>query len=181
MKTSYISLLRGINVGGQKLIKMTELQALYESLKFAAVNTYIQSGNVVFKSKSNAQKLELQIKTAIKREFGFDVIVIIREQDELKGIIDKNPFIAIPKIDVSRLYVTFLESTPDGKLAKELPLDKKNKDEFKILGREIYLHCPSGYGKTVLSNTFFERRLKVTGTTRNWNTVNALYLMSKEK
>jgi uncharacterized protein (DUF1697 family) len=174
-------MLRGINVSGQKIIKMAELAGLYESLKFADARTYIQSGNVVFKSdQSDPQKLELRIQETIERKFGFLVTVIIRTQNDLRKIIVRNPFIGSPEIDTGRLHVTFLGSEPDRKLADLLTPDIRTKDEFKFIGREIYLYCPDGYGKTRLSNSYFEKQLKVSATTRNWNTVNRLYEMSKE-
>ncbi|RJQ17050.1 DUF1697 domain-containing protein [Candidatus Woesearchaeota archaeon] len=165
---TYISLLRAINVGGQKKIPMDALKKLYASLNLKKVKTYIQSGNVVFQSPAIKEET---IEKAIQKHFGFDVAVLIRTPEELKKIIAKNPF---AKKDSGRIYVVFLSDVP-----KKIPLDKINSmrhpsEEFFISGKEIYLFYPNGYGRTKLSNTFFEKTLNVTATTRNWNTVTAL-------
>lgn len=174
-------MLRGINVTGHNIIKMAELKALYESLRLSDVTTYIQSGNVVFTSKKeNSSAVRTEIVKSIEKKFGFMVTVIIRQPNELAAVIKGNPFIGRRSIDESRLHVTFLEVKPTPALVKALgPLTAKSKDEYHVIGSEIYLHCPTGYGKTLLSNTFFEKHLKVAATTRNWNTVNTLYSMAK--
>ena len=176
----YISMLRGINVSGQKTIKMVDLKALYESIGFSDVTTYIQSGNVVFKSKKeNPAAVGAEVVKSIEKKFGFMVTVIMRQPSELATVIKKNPFIGRLGVDESRLHVTFLQAKPTPALVKALvPLTAQSKDEYQAIGSEIYLHCFTGYGKTLLSNTFFEKQLKVAATTRNWNTVNALYSMA---
>jgi uncharacterized protein (DUF1697 family) len=172
----YISMLRGINVVGHNMIKMSELKGLYESLGFTDVATYIQSGNVVFKAKeTNPSPVRTKIMDGIAKMFGFSVTVIIRQPKELAAIVKKNPFPGRRGVDETKLHVTFLESKPAAALVKALgPLTAKSKDEYRVTGREIYLYCPGSYGKTLLSNTFFEKSLKVAATTRNWNTVNVL-------
>ncbi len=180
MKT-YISMLRGINVSGSKIIRMADLKALYELLGFKDVTTYIQSGNVVFRSgQKSPSAVAATISKAIQKKFGFEVTVIVREPAELQNIVRKNPFAGRRGVDEIRLYVTFLEEKPSPALVKALgSLTAKSKDEFQVAGKEVYLHCPTGYGKTLLSNTFFEKYLEVAATTRNWNTVNVLSEMSK--
>ena len=178
--TSFVSLLRGINVTGHNMIRMAELKALYESLGFKNVATYIQSGNVIFQSEEDSPDgVEASIERAIEKKFGFPVTVIVRKPAELARVIKANPFIGRARIDEIRLYVTFLRSRPTPALIKALqPAAAKSTDQYEIVGREIYLHCPDGYGKTLLSNTFFEKQLKVAATTRNWKTVNTLYAMA---
>lgn len=178
--TSLVSLLRGINVSGHNMIKMTELKALYESLGYKNVTTYIQSGNVIFQTEKNdPAQAEASIEQAIEKKFGFPVTVIVRKPAELARVIKANPFIGGNNIDEIRLYVTFLRAKPTPALTKILqPAAAKSTDQYEILGREIYLHCPNGYGKTLLSNTFFEKQLKGVATTRNWKTVNTLYAMA---
>jgi uncharacterized protein (DUF1697 family) len=173
-------MLRGINVSGQKSIKMQRLKELCESIGFSDVATYIQSGNVVSKSKErNPAAVSTAIVRAIEKKFGFNVTVIVRQPNELAAVIRKNPFIGGRGVDESRLYVTFLEATSPAPLVRALGhLTAKSKDEYKVVGTEIYLHCPHGYGKTLLSNTFFEKHLKVAATTRNWKTVSVLYEMA---
>ncbi len=175
----YISMLRGINVGG-KIIRMAELKGLYESIGFSDVTTYIQSGNVVFKSKENDPSVvSAAIVRAVEKKFGYRVTVVIRQTKELAAVIRKNPYIGKRGVDEKRLHVTFLEAKPAPALVKALEhLTAKSKDEYKVIGAEVFLHCPDGYGKTLLSNTFFEKYLKVAATTRNWNTVLALRSMA---
>lgn len=178
--TSFVSLLRGINVSGHNMIKMAELKALYESLAFRNVTTYIQSGNVVFQAeKGDTSSVETSIERAIEKRFGFPVVVVVRTSSELAKAIRANPFRGSDEIDENRLYVTFLKSKPAPPLLKAVrPAAAKSTDQYEILGSEVYLYCPNGYGRTLLSNTFFEKQLKSRATTRNWKTVNTLYAMA---
>jgi uncharacterized protein (DUF1697 family) len=178
-KHTYISLLRGINVGGSKVIRMTDLKAVYESLGFKEVISYIQSGNVLFRSNKDASAVSGAITKAIERKFGFDVAVIVREPKELAAVIRNNPFIGLRGVDEARLAVTFLQERPSPSLVRVLgPLAAKSNDEYKVVGKEVYLHCPTGFGKTLFTNTFFEKHLKVATTARNWRTVNILVEMA---
>jgi uncharacterized protein (DUF1697 family) len=173
-----ISLLRGINVSGQKTIRMPELKTLYESLGFSHVATYLQSGNVVFDCAiPEASTVAAMIEQAIERHFGFTVSVLIRNGDDFGRIIEGNPFFPQTKEDPERLYVTFLSELPPAGALKSLETPIDTTDEYFLSGKEVYLFCPDGYGRTKLSNSFFERKLKVAATTRNWKTVNALYEM----
>lgn len=172
-------MLRGINVGGHKKIKMEELKKLYETLGFSDVQTYIQSGNVVFKtSDTNIPKLIGKIEKKIKSVFHFDVPVLIRTKNSFRKLIKNTPFV---KKDFNNLHVTFLSDSPS-----HLPIDeikKQIKDEsaeFFISDKEIYVFCPNGYGRTKLNNNFFEKKLGVTVTTRNWKTVNKLLEMTRK-
>jgi len=168
----YIAILRGINVSGQKKIKMDELRLLMKELKLKNLQTYIQSGNLIFEhSKITDLELAKKIGKKIFHNYGFQVPVITRALSEWKDVFDNNPFLKNRSEDISRLHVTFLADNP-----KDEYLDRLNKlnsppDEFIISGKEIYLFCPNGYGRTKLSNNFFESKLKVTATTRNFKTV----------
>ena len=175
-KTTYISLLRGINVSGQKSIKMADLKKLYESLGFNDVVSYLQSGNVVFSApKTATAKLETKIQEAIQKKYGFDVAMFVLEPATMHRIRQTNPYLKKKGIDLTRLYVTFLaELSSKLPAAANLTPPVGSTDEFKVGPQEIYLHCPGGYGKSKLSNNFFEAKLKVQATTRNWNTVCAL-------
>ncbi len=179
---TFISMLRGINVSGHNIINMAELKALYESMRFSDVTTYIQSGNVVFKSEEkDPSAISAAIVRAIDKKFDCRVTVIIRQPHELAAVIKKNPFIGRRGVDESKLCVTFLEAKPAPALVKALgPMRAKSKDEYRLIGTELYLHCPTGFGKTLLSNTFFEKNLKVAATSRNWRTVNTLYSIASE-
>jgi uncharacterized protein (DUF1697 family) len=175
MKTTYISILRGINVSGQKLIKMDDLRKMYEISDFQNVTTYVQSGNVIFNGDDfERSDLEQKISQQIHKTFGFEVPVIVLTIDKLKRIIDNNPFLKDSNKEHSFLYVTFLSSKPDC-IGKE-SIESKKQDEEAIYFSEnaVYLYCPKGYGRTKITNNLLESKLKVVATTRNWNTTNEL-------
>jgi uncharacterized protein (DUF1697 family) len=119
------------------------------------------------------------IEEKIKQEFGFLVAVILRTPRELEQIIDDNPFLKERDVDIGRLYVTFLSEVPGKPILNQIQEIHDESDKFIILNKEAYLYCPGGYGRTKFSNNFFEKKLRVTATTRNWNTVNALLDMAK--
>jgi uncharacterized protein (DUF1697 family) len=173
---TFISILRGINVSGQKKILMAELKAIYESLKLKDIITYIQSGNVIFKSEKSLSDLEFaaKIEKAIYKKYGFEVPVIIRNKDEIQKIISINPFLKEKNMEEKRLYVTFLSEIPAKKNIESIKSFDFSPDQFLIIGKEVYLCVSNGYGETKLSNNFFEKKLKVNATTRNWNTVRKL-------
>jgi uncharacterized protein (DUF1697 family) len=179
---TFISILRGINVSGQKKILMADLKILFESLHFKETATYIQSGNVVFKSDSKSSDIELakKIEKAISAKYHFEVPVIIRTSAELKNAISQNPFKKEKNIDLKKLHVTFLSETPDKEKIEQIKEANFLPDRFVFKGKEIYLHIPDSYGETKLSNKFFENKLKVGATTRNWNTVNKLFEMAQQ-
>jgi len=175
----YISMLRGINVGGHNKVKMPVLRGLLESLGFQQVRTYIQSGNVVFKAgRGSSLQISKKIEERIAEEFGIRVPVVTRTSAEMGSVIDGNPFLKTEGIDLTKLHVTFLSKAPDPAALKRLEPLAVEPDQFRWCGREIYLYCPNGYGNTKLSNNAIEKMLSATATTRNWNTVNKLYEMS---
>ncbi len=175
-----ISMLRGINVSGQKIIRMTDVKNLYEGLGFIQVETYVQSGNVIFDSLANdITTLQSIIERQIANSFGFDVSVFIREPKEFRRVITANPFLTGRNEATARLYVTFLYDEPTETKLNQLVVPTGEVDELAAGDKEIFLYCPNGYGRTKLSNTFIERKLGVAATTRNWNTVLALYQMTQ--
>jgi len=177
---TFISILRGINVSGQKKILMVDLKALYKKLGFENVQTYIQSGNVVFdcdKGKSNFTIAEM-IEQAIGKDYKFQVPVLVKQADVLISTIKNNPFIEEAGVDLSRVVVTFLESLPTPENLLKLEGVDYPPDQFIIDGMNIYIYCPKSYGNSKLSNNFFERKLKVRATTRNWKTINMLAEMA---
>ena len=180
MKT-YISILRGINVSGHKLIKMDALRKSFESMGFSNVKTYLQSGNIIFSYDDIEEKnLEEQISKEIKKEFGFDVPVIVLSIERLKHIIDHNPFVKDPIKDKLFLHITFLSSKPI-EFSKDKIVEKKDKEEeIAFSDYAIYLYCPNGYGNTKLSNNFLERNLNVVATTRNFKTTNELLKIAEQ-
>ncbi len=173
--TVLISMLRGINVSGQKKVPMQELKELYEDLKFKNITTYVNSGNVIFSNgSSNLKTVSKSVERKISEKFGFDVPVIIRTQEEIKSVVNKNPFIKEKSIDTEKLHVTFLSEMPAKNCLDKIKEYNYEPDRFIIIDREVYLYCPIGYGRTKLNNNFFENKLKVTATTRNWKTTNEL-------
>jgi Uncharacterized protein conserved in bacteria len=178
----YIALLRGINVGRHKRIKMADLINIFESLGFEGVKTYLQSGNVVFESE-NADESEIigNIESEISEACGFHVDIVLRTGEEWESIFSSNPFIKDVNIEVDKLHVTFLSNMPDEKAVFNLDINKDESERFEVSNREIYLYCPNGYGRTKLKNDVFERKLKRAATTRNWKTVTKLLEMSKSE
>ena len=172
----YISLLRGINVTGQKRVKMEELRTLYKSLGFKNVKTYIQSGNVIFNSdKGDVSSLVKIIESGIKQQFGFDVQVLITSPKKLRETMKNIP----NDFDKNKACVVFLFETPIHIPWDDLYSAKQETEQFDISDDIVYLYCPLGYARTKLSTNFFERKLKVTATTRNLKTINKLLALSE--
>lgn len=179
--TTYIAILRGINVSGHKPIKMEALRVSCEELGFKKVKTYIQSGNIVFQFKKiKPSELESILASKIKVSFGFDVPVIVKEAEEVYTVLKTNPFLTKRKEDITKLHVTFLNQEPDKSLIDKIKVGQYASDEFIVIGKTIYLFCPNGYGNTKLNNSFFENKLKVIATTRNWKTITELVNVSEE-
>ena len=177
---TYIAMLRGINVSGQKMIKMDALRQMFDNMGFADAKTYIQSGNVVFKTKKTTNAtLEKKIHDQIEKTFGFDVPVIIRDTAEMNKVIETNPYLQKGE-DLARLYITFLDSEPNADQLQKIQDLSFPPDKFELIGKEIYLCVYNGYGNSKLSNNLFEAKLKLKATTRNWKTVNELVRMCKE-
>lgn len=177
---TYISILRGINVSGHRIIKMDALKKLYIDLGFINVQNYIQSGNVVFsKIKSKPDQLAKNIKDAILKEYGFDVSVLVKDADEMQNVLKNNPFLKKKDVDLTKLHVTLLSKLPGQTELSKLMEYSFLPDEFMISEKTIYLFCPNGYGNTKLNNNFFESKLKVKATTRNWKTVKELYKIAE--
>jgi uncharacterized protein (DUF1697 family) len=172
--TAYAALLRGINVGGNKKIAMPALKALFEELGFDDVATYIQSGNVVFRTRKADGKA---IEKRIAEELGHDVTVILRTGAELAAAVKGNPFVS-PKANLKQLYVVYLDRKPASGAAEQLDPDRSPGDRFSLAGRELYLDLGNGAGRTKLTLDYLERKLGVKGTARNWNTALKLVELS---
>jgi uncharacterized protein (DUF1697 family) len=176
---TYIALLRGINVSGHHKIKMTELKQLFIELGFVNVTTYIQSGNVVFQTNlEELDKIEQQILNGIHQTFGHKIQVLVLNKKSLETIFNSNLFLQKSGIDISKLHVTLLSNEPVYEGIKQINEMTTNQDEFDIVDKCIYLYCPNGYGNTKLNNNLFEKKLKVSATTRNWNTISKLVELS---
>lgn len=171
---TYIALLRGINVSGQKLINMKDFKALLLKSGFENAMTYIQSWNVVFQSsEKDKNTLAKKMNELIKNHYGFEAPILILTEKEVAEIIKKNPY-NNGKRDPSKLHITFLSEAPKEELLSSVRDEKFQSDEFAIDNQNIYLYCPDGYGMTKFSTTFFEKKLEVTATTRTWKTMEAL-------
>jgi uncharacterized protein (DUF1697 family) len=176
---AYIAMLRGINVSGQKIIRMAHLRDSCAALGLRNVETYVQSGNVVFLAlKKPPSALAKRISDAILRDFGFPVPTLVKTSKELEDVIKGNPFLKERGIDPSKLHVTFLSELPAKSTLDNLAALPTKPDRFHLGRQVIYLYCPDGYGKTKLSNAAFEKALAVRATTRNWKTVTTLFEMA---
>jgi uncharacterized protein (DUF1697 family) len=171
--TTYAALLRGINLGSHKRVGMAELRELVEDLGCADVRTYVQSGNVVFRSDRGAPMLAQAIEKAIEKRLGHDVTVVIRTERQLKGLVAANPFVR-QKLRPKTLYATFLAEKPDPERVRSLGERDFAPERWELVGDDVCLFFPNGYGRVKLNNAMIERQLGVPATTRNWRTVTAL-------
>jgi uncharacterized protein (DUF1697 family) len=180
---TYISFLRGINMTGHNTIKMTDLGDLYRKLGLKDVETYIQSGNVIFSGddRSNEYELGLMIEKAISEKFNYIVPVMIRTYRELADLFTSNPFLEEPDFDPSKMAVIFLHSEPSDNQLQKVTNVSYPPDKFKIINREIFIYCPNGFGTTKIYTNFFEKKMKVSGTGRNWKTITTILSMSEKK
>lgn len=162
---TYVALLRGVNVGGKRKVSMATLRSIVESLGHTDVQTYIQSGNVVFKGGAGVTARELE--RAIERKLGLDVTVMLRTRADLTRVVKQNPFSAV---DLSGVHVGFLTEKPKPAAVAALDAEQFAPDRFVVKGREVYLHLPNGMGRSKLP-AYLDRQLKVPATVRNWNSV----------
>ena len=170
-----ICMLRAVNVGGHNMIKMEALRELCGSLKFRDTQTYVQSGNVVFRTEErDLALLRDRLQSRIERSCGFRPEVMVRTTAEMREAIAKNPFAGRRGIEPNKLLVTFLASDPGAEARKRALQIKADPEEMYILGREVYIYFPDGMARPKLSWPMVERTLKIFGTGRNWNTVNKL-------
>ncbi len=177
--SKYIAILRGINVGSGRKVPMTDLKKLCESLGLQNVQTYIQSGNVVFElgRPEAILMLEMRLQQAFSETFGFDIPVIVRTDEELAESIAQNPFLKEENLDIERLHLTVLKELPKPELLEKIKGYQYLPDRYEIIGRNVFIFCAAGYGTSKLVNSFFESKLKVPATTRNWKTVLKLHEM----
>jgi uncharacterized protein (DUF1697 family) len=170
----YIAFLKGINVGGKNIVKMTDLTNLLTSHNYYNVKTYIQSGNIIFETNNpDMNHIKNEIKNLISTEYNISTSVILLTSNELDSILENNPF--LKRKDFNSKYMYFTLS--DDKLKNiniSIDIEKFFPDEFIINNICTYVYTPRGYGKTKLTNTFFENKLKISATTRNLNTLNSI-------
>jgi uncharacterized protein (DUF1697 family) len=172
-RQTWAALLRGVNLGARNKVSMPDLRELFGELGHDDVETYLQSGNVLFRSGRPRGELTQAIESGIRGRFGLDISVILRTRSELRATVKGNSF-AGQQSDPTKLHVTFLATAPGRERLAALEEKRFEPDEFRLKRDAVYLHCPQGYGRSKLSNAFFEQQLGVVGTTRNWRTVTAL-------
>jgi uncharacterized protein (DUF1697 family) len=176
-----ISMLRGVNVGPHNRIKMDALRAVYESLKFETPRTYVQSGNVIFRTKEkNSSQLAQKIRVAIEKKFKCSPDVILRTAEEMRKAMAATPFADRPKLEPGKILVSFLAAEPPLEARAGFDRFKDYPEEVHLKGRELYIYFPNGAGRSKLPWSSLEKLLKVTGTARNWNSVKAMLEIAEE-
>lgn len=171
---SYIGFLRGINVGGQKKIKMADLRLSLEKSGFSDVKTYIQSGNLILKSEKQAKSIMSSVQECIKKDFGFEVPTLVLITSEIKSILENMPF---QNTEEKNLYFTLLHKNPNRDLVDSFKELQFENEDFVVAENCVYLNCKKGAGKAKLNNNLIENKLKVTATTRNLNTMRKMIEM----
>lgn len=180
--TINVAFLRGINVGGHNKIKMAELKGMFESMGFQRVQTYIQSGNVLFASEDDAETLRIQIEQEIEKVFSISITVIIRTALDLEGIIKNCPFseeklLKAASSKVETFYVSLLLDSPTQEAVEQLAAFQSESDELRIQHREVYLLLRDGIRNSRLANNL--NKLNVSSTIRNWKTLNKINALAK--
>jgi len=179
--TVIISMLRGVNVGGRNKIKMEALRALYESVKLHDAQTYVQSGNVIFRTdERDLLRLAMRIEDGIEKKFGFCPDVILRTAAEMRDVIARNPFAKRRGIEPGKLLVSFLVSDPGEEGREKLRQMNCDPEELRIEGREVYIYFPNGMGRSKLPWARLHKILKTPATGRNWNSVTKMLEMAEK-
>ncbi|NRB82186.1 MAG: DUF1697 domain-containing protein [Winogradskyella sp.] len=177
MKT-YIALLRGINVGGHNKVPMAELRALLTKSGFENVKTYIQTGNIICQDEEgDVIDIESKLRNTILDYFGFEVAVLVRTRDQIQAIFDRCPF---PEDQKTNSYFAMLSHKPDHALVIEAKEKTYDNEVYDIIEDALYFYCANGYGKAKFSLNYFERKLKVDATARNYKTMVKLLALSSE-
>ena len=174
--SKWIALLRGINVGGKNRILMADLREALSSSGLEEVQTYIQSGNLIFSSRLSAAEIRKRICATINTGWNIDVPVLVIKASELARIQSDNPY---ESLDPKSVHLTLLGKKPAADAVKRACQVDIGDDQFQIVGKCVYVHCPSGYAKTKIHNNFFEQKLGVLATSRNWKTVCKLVDLSQ--
>ncbi len=178
--TTCVALLRAINVSGKNAIRMAELQQVCADLGLKGVRSYLQSGNLVFRtSRSDAAKLAGAIKAGIARGTGHDVAVLVMPAEEFNAVADSNPLRPQSGGEERMFHATFLFHPVSKRSFEALKLPLAPGESALLACQVVLLHCPHGYGRTKLNNGYFEKALGVPATTRNWRTVLALQQLCK--
>ncbi len=178
--SAVICLLRAVNVGGRNKCPMQALRALCESLKLDNPQTYVQSGNVLFRTKErNLARLAARFQSAFEKKFGFRTEVILRTAAEMKAAVQRNPFTKRAAEEPARLSVLFLAEKPLSGAAAILAKLPRGREEMRLEGRELYIYFPDGMGRSKLQWSTLGEKLGTSVTARNWNTVRTLAEMAE--
>ncbi len=173
---TYIALIRGINVGGHNKLPMVDLRSELQLAGLDKVQTYIQSGNVIFESNLSEQtKLEVLIRKVIESKFGFEVPILVRSHQDLQRIVERYPF--APEL-IEKSYFIILNKIPDQELIEAVSEIKFENEQFEIVDDCLYFHSAHGYGRTKFNMKSFENKLQVVGTSRNYKTMLKLLALS---
>jgi uncharacterized protein (DUF1697 family) len=180
---TYISFLRGVNMTGHNSIRMSELAALFVKTGIKDAETYIQSGNVIFSDPGNITTVALSVKIeqAILEKFNYIIPVMIRTSQELSSMFTYNPFLNEPDFNPAKMAVIFLHEEPTVSQIKKVADIDYPPDKFSIIGRDIFIYCPNGFGRTKLYTNFFENKMGVKGTARNWKTITTILALAEKK
>ena len=178
---THLALLRGINVSGHRMIKMDALKIALEKIGFQNVQTYIQSGNVFVDSDDNPAKIAFVIKQEIQRTFGHDVPVIVISKQDLEACLRNNPFTITDETDAKKLYVAFISTILKPENINNLQISNFKPDQAVIDENRIFIKYEIGAGKTKLDQNYIEKKLNVTATIRNWNSINQLLKIFNER
>lgn len=178
MNNTFVVLLRGINVSGQRTIRMAELRERLQAMGFEAVRTYLQSGNVILQSnEQDVECLAARIRAMIQSDFGHEVQVLVLAERSLREMVESNPLAPVGAEDGNLYHATLLFGVVANAALERLTLPLQVGERAQLVGRTIYLYCPGGYGKTKLNNSYFERKLSIPATTRNWRSILAILEM----
>ena len=173
----HVALLRGVNLGGKNRLAMKHLTRVCEGLGCGDVRTYLQSGNVVYRTAPElAGGMQTRLRAALAAELGLDVPVVTRDARGLRAVVERSPYIA-RGLDPATVHVAFLADLPEAPLVAALDRDRSPGDAFEVDGADVHLHLPNGVARTKLTNAWFDARLRTVSTVRNWNTVTALAAM----
>ncbi|WP_396185381.1 DUF1697 domain-containing protein [Flavobacterium sp.] len=180
--TTHLALLRGINVSGHNMIKMEALKTTLEAIGFQNVQTYIQSGNVfVDTDEENPAAVGFKIKQEIFKVFGHEVPIVVIGKLDLEACLNNNPFLKEKDFDIKKIYVAFVSTTLRSDSINDLKISQFKPDEASIDGNKIYIKYAIGAGKTRFDQKYIEKKLNVTATIRNWNTVTQLLQLFEER
>jgi len=178
--TTHLALLRGINVSGHNMMKMEALKTMLENIGFQNVRTYLQSGNVFIDSEEEASKVGFMIKQEIFKVFGHEVPIVVITKEDLKSCFANNPFLKEKDADIKKLYVAFVSTALKKESINDLKISQFKPDEASIDENRIFIKYAVGAGKTRFDQKYIEKKLNVTATIRNWNTVTNLLAMYGE-